>query len=892
MIKKLTAVLLLACITVLCLSVCPYAAEDFALVEYSGTTPALTNITSATPASASVLKAVEADGVPAVKLCKNDNVNLSKILVNIRNRYMCELKNGEGVDITVKYFDEGNGSFVIAYDSRTDSAKETEILWLGNTGEWKTHTFHLYDAYFTNRYLNADFALSLYSGRTGMSESDLILKSIDVRPTGKSFPIDLSESGTAGNMFEKGDIPEIRLSANNITADAVTAGYRADVTNSYGETCETVSGSVTLDAGMNEIVIPMKDTACGVYDAKITFYDDAGLYGEYHTNYSISVSSSVVNEDMGMNTHYRMDGRNPDISLPMIKRLGAAWIRDEFTWRMCETEKGVVKVPEVLMNYVDSANKNGIKVLGLLNGGSKFYDDGKFPTSDEALKAYANYIYTVVSELKGKVDTFQIWNEFHHTANNQNLTVADYVKLVKVAYEQIMAANPECTIVGFSGAPSNWAKVGAGVWQSRGVIRGMFEAGVADYMDVLSIHEYDLKWNPEYRMVGWIDWTEDCMKSYNAENTPLWVTETGWSTAFVSDMNQAAYGVRQYIMYKNAGVDKYFWYDFKNDGFKRKDQENSFGIIYNSADTDNTPYSAKPAYVAFSNMNDKIGNANIEEFSQTAGGTQIYRFAREDGKKVWVLWNAEGTETANINVGESEIEVFDIFGNMKRMSGDSGEYGIEVSGEPVYIMKKGYDMTTGITEINYRTGDITVNVGGLNPLTPATIMVLRPGMTSDDVYEKKFDAVCHLEEITGAGGSYEFTFTADAEGVYNIYVNTGTKMLKIGAAFYMPLGARISVWQGGVRINEFSELKNNVPVTVKADVDNTYGVEDDYMFICGLYRGGSLVSTASGSGRLSETADGIELTVSTDELYDGIKVFLWRDKTRLIPITDNVLPLE
>ena len=57
------------------------------------------------------------------------------------------------VGVEVDYFDEGHGKFTITYDGLTGNFTDGEIVQLEDTGEWKTHTFYLYDAEFANGFL-------------------------------------------------------------------------------------------------------------------------------------------------------------------------------------------------------------------------------------------------------------------------------------------------------------------------------------------------------------------------------------------------------------------------------------------------------------------------------------------------------------------------------------------------------------------------------------------------------------------------------------------------------------------------------------------------------------------------------------------------------------------
>lgn len=573
--NKITAFLTAVCLFMICLPSAVTAAGEIASATYSSLEPTLTNVSAALPGKSDGLEAVTAGGESCVKLKATGSI-YDTVGVSIYKDFILALSggtrylNGEGVDIDIRYYDEGDGAFFIRYDSKNNSSKETELVKLTNTGAWKTYTFHLYDAYFGKRCSGKDFELSLYSERTGrQTDKYLIFKSIEIKKTGKKFPVFLTENGPDGNMFVKGEAPKISFSADNVSGESLTVPYTVSVTNSYGETANS-SGSVSFAAGVSSASIPMGVDKCGVYDAHIVFDNGGEIYREYDTNFSITVVPRKANDDFGVNTHYRIEDRQPTISLPIAKKLGAGYIRESLFWSQCETTKGTINIPDSIMKAVDEANANNIKVMLSLSGGNNFYDNGNFPTSEDAVAAFGNFVYEAVSRLKGKVDTFGVMNEFHHWSRNgtdddpsDDFTASDYVKVLKVTYENAKAANPNCTIVGLSGLPGVWA------WW----VGDMFEAGAAPYMDYFEMHEYDTFQPPETNMMKWMDNVEKQLSNNNASGFKMWIGETGWSTADVSEQNQYAYGIRQYIQYnKYKGIEKYFWYDLKNDGLNRSDR--------------------------------------------------------------------------------------------------------------------------------------------------------------------------------------------------------------------------------------------------------------------------------------------------------------------------------
>lgn len=857
-----------------------FAAENYAMIELGADEPSCVNVTK-TQYRGGTYTNTTVGGE------KGTEFSNTRFEIDIASSFMRRLKNGEGVDVTVKYFDSGDGSFVLEYDGRKDACEYSDAVYLTGSGEWKTKVFHLYDAYFSNRINNTDLAVCLSADAIGASKENVIFQSIKIEKSGKVFPINMTEKPlTVGNIFQTGEKSTVSFSAENILTENISAEYDFSVVNSYGETVKNGSGECSFKSGENTLSIDSGVTACGAYEMTVKIYNDENLYGEVKSNFAIVVDAEE-NDIYGQNTHYRIADRDTEKSLPLVKKMGAGMIRDELIWSSCETEKGKINVPQSWIDMAESANEKGLTVLGILGYTNSFYDNGKFPTSDEALTAYGKYVYEVVSKLKGKIDIFEVYNEFHHLANRENLVAADYVKLLKVTYEQAKQANPQCTIVGLSGLPGVWA-----YW-----VDDMLKAGAADYMDALSLHEYDAYGAPERLMMRWIKDVKNYMSQNACSDIPIWITETGWSTGNicsdltvhrkVSESEQYKCGIRQYVQYMELGIAKYFWYDFKNDGMNRRDEENSFGTIYNNNDKCDTPYSAKPSYVAFTNMNDKLANAKVVSHTCNSDETEIFKFRKENGEFVWVMWNLNGTYQTDIKTGTSGLVFYDVFGNAKKVSESNGTYTVTVSDEPVYLAKE-KEPTTDTYEINYQTGEITVTVVGLDTKKYCAIEVLKPGKTAKDVISDGPDAVAYIAQPKSK--IHKFVFDAKDEGIYNIYVNNGSELKKIGAAYYKPFEVKLKAFQNGQELKDMSSADKTKSVIIRAEISNTSGSNSGYIFACAGYEAGVLKGISTGNAvRLDESkaSDTIDIEISDISGIDTIKAFFWRDNTRLIPMTDK-----
>ncbi|MEV0580422.1 discoidin domain-containing protein [Streptomyces sp. NPDC050392] len=91
---------------------------------------------------------------------------LNFFYMNVSDTFLYDTR--DKVLVSVDYFDAGNGTFGLHYDSpgsaTSDMFKPSELFAYGDTKTWKTHTFALDDAIMTNRSNGSDFRITTDGG--------------------------------------------------------------------------------------------------------------------------------------------------------------------------------------------------------------------------------------------------------------------------------------------------------------------------------------------------------------------------------------------------------------------------------------------------------------------------------------------------------------------------------------------------------------------------------------------------------------------------------------------------------------------------------------------------------------------------------------------------------
>jgi len=217
--------------------------------------------------------------------------------------------------------------------------------------------------------------------------------------------------------------------------------------------------------------------------------------------------------------------------LDYSRMMGLSWFRDwSLKWQHVEPEQGRFGFTEA--DYqINRVLEGGSPVLGLLpfpssNWGSSAPPEiGVGPNYPEIrarqaympadLNQFADYVRATVEHYRGRISVWEIMNEPVYTdyALPQRLgyTPADYVKLLRVAYDTIKAVDPQLTVLGGIAGPPDLDT------------REFIEAGGLECIDGLTIHIYPGQAPPE----SYIEGFDELQRRMEAAGRPrpLWFTE-------------------------------------------------------------------------------------------------------------------------------------------------------------------------------------------------------------------------------------------------------------------------------------------------------------------------------------------------------------------------------
>lgn len=427
----------------------------------------------------------------------------------------------------------------------------------------------------------------------------------------------------------------------------------------------------------------------GVFNIEVRIVGYEGEIGHFRLPFAHIKNSSPLKECGACAHIIAYDIPQNHKTIELISKAGLTYFRDDILWGKCETEKGIIDIPEYYISMVERYKKKGINGNLILAYGNRFYDNGKAPHTEEGIKAYAAFAAEVAKRFKGIVSRFEIWNEYDLEGfNTEEQPPEVYVKMLKAAYTAIKKVAPETKVIAGVTCNPHYS------WLER-----MLSAGGADFCDVISTHTYsmlDFAYPDDTQLQVDVNTGEykKIAEKYGVE-TKIDVTEVGWSTpssySSCSREQQAAAMVRMYaIAQKSENIGKLFIYDFRNDGINIFDTESNWGLI--ESDYALQPLAPKESYVAvccYGNMTEgcKLVDSYVKD------NVQVIKYRIENSFR-YMLWSLTGERKVQLNVSDDAV-VCDIYGNESACCDE-----MIVSESPCYI--------TASSEVEFLNSEIIV----------------------------------------------------------------------------------------------------------------------------------------------------------------------------------------
>jgi CubicO group peptidase (beta-lactamase class C family) len=240
------------------------------------------------------------------------------------------------------------------------------------------------------------------------------------------------------------------------------------------------------------------------------------------------------------------DGRDPvsriERHLKTARKLGVQHLRCAFSWNGIEPEQGRYDF-RFWDELVARAAKHGIDLIPYVAYTPKWaarteQDFYRQPPRDPQF--YADFLYALVSRYRGRVRSWEIWNE----PDNKDYwtgSAEEFADFVVPAARRIREADPNARIIlgGMANGPSPF-------------FRAIIETHHVDRLvDVVALHAYPESWLNERAETIFDEWVP-AMRKLVDPRVPLWLNEMGYADYRYKPGEASIYGVRAFYRYEHT----------------------------------------------------------------------------------------------------------------------------------------------------------------------------------------------------------------------------------------------------------------------------------------------------------------------------------------------------
>lgn len=356
-------------------------------------------------------------------------------------------------------------------------------------------------------------------------------------------------------------------------------------------------------------------------------------------------SPAVATEDplfiVGVSSHLLHTGDPSGKANRLIHDAGIVSVRDDAHWAFVERERMKLNIEPHWFRYLRRMERHDLRSMFILGYGNAFHGGGEKPRTDRVRLAFGRYVEHVVRELKGRIEYYEVWNEWDMGDAEDPASTRDYAQLISESAARIRRHDPA-------------AKVLAGAVTTKGIESGfahrLIDNGVMQVIDGFSLHPYvHCRRHGQHTPEAWITWLSDVSESLSqdaGQPVPLYLTEMSWPAhegrCGVDEQTQAAYLARSYFLARTVpNIRGMWWYDLRNDGEDRQEREHNFGLL-------TYDFEPKPAYRTLAAISDVVAHYRyLGRETDERGDVQRLRFASAS-EELLVAWSTNAQREITI----------------------------------------------------------------------------------------------------------------------------------------------------------------------------------------------------------------------------------------------------
>ena len=232
-------------------------------------------------------------------------------------------------------------------------------------------------------------------------------------------------------------------------------------------------------------------------------------------------------------------------SLELAREMGATTIVEFFPWPYIEPARGQYNWAQA-DRVIAHARTQGLRVIARLgmvpawaqpDADTLDFDLTLNYLEEDAFPDFAAFVEAFTARYAGDVEAVIIWNEpnLAFEWGYQPPDPARYARLLALAGPAAKRGSPDVRVLAGALAPTLEPEGSPYGTNELDYLRGLYEAGAADWFDALAIHTYGFRFPPEEPPAPDVlnfrraELLRAIMVEYGDGDKPVYITEAGWN---------------------------------------------------------------------------------------------------------------------------------------------------------------------------------------------------------------------------------------------------------------------------------------------------------------------------------------------------------------------------
>ena len=446
-------------------------------------------------------------------------------------------------------------------------------------------------------------------------------------------------TGNELHILKQGEESKLKLRLDNASSRTIAGEAQWELQHDSGLKIPLRRKFELPPGGFLEEPVSLQGKPFGAWSVRTTVAADGGeAVSNLSFAYLIPAGPTPGRGDgflFGMCSHtHRWPERSRRLEAEAAGLCGVKFMRSTFTWSAMQPEPGTpdFKLTDAITELYAKQN---IEMLGGLGFVPRWAAPEELRNSSEwrdwnrcmpPLDLWRNMVGAAAAHYRGKIRFWRVWNEpdFYNFAR---FSAAEYVELVKSAYEELKKNDPDARLI-----VGDFATLIQLTGRGKDNVKFQEESltGARGYFDLHSHHEHGPF--PKYEHV-----VDDLLLPLRRKigiDAPWLAGETAIASTGGQERFQAETLFKKLIFARSRGAVAYLWYNLRNDGFDPHNSEHHYGMLTHD-------FYPKTVYSVYNMLARRYSGSEFTRQIPAGEGRYLFEF-RRGNDLLLAGWNESG----------------------------------------------------------------------------------------------------------------------------------------------------------------------------------------------------------------------------------------------------------